>query len=66
MLLRKELKKMLVVTRGDKGSVVIKNNEVAECGVRKNLKIIDLTGAGDLFAAGFLYGFINNLTLKES
>ena len=62
----KELKKMLVVTRGDKGSVVIKNNEVAECGVRKNLKIIDLTGAGDLFAAGFLHGFINDLTLKES
>ena len=62
----KDLKKTLVVTRGDKGSVVIKNNEVAECGVRKNLKIIDLTGAGDLFAAGFLHGFINNLTLKES
>jgi len=62
----KELEKMLVITRGDKGSVVIKNNEVAECGVRKNLKIIDLTGAGDLFAAGFLHGFINDLTLKES
>ena len=62
----KELKKILVVTRGDKGSVVIRNNEVAECGVRKNLKIIDLTGAGDLFAAGFLHGFINDLTLKES
>ena len=46
--------------------MVIKNNEVAECGVRKNLKIIDLTGAGDLFAAGFLHGFINDLTLKES
>ena len=62
----KELKKMLVVTRGDKGSVVIKNNDVAECGVKKNLKIVDLTGAGDLFAAGFLHGFINDLTLKES
>ena len=62
----KELKKILVVTRGDRGSVVIRNNEVAECGVRKNLKIIDLTGAGDLFAAGFLHGFINDLTLKES
>ena len=62
----KEIKKILVVTRGDKGSVVIKNNEVAECGVRKDLKIIDLTGAGDLFAAGFLHGFINDLTLKES
>tara|TARA_A100001015_G_scaffold32398_1_gene35946 strand:- start:315 stop:1244 length:930 start_codon:yes stop_codon:yes gene_type:complete len=62
----KELKKMLVVTRGDKGSVVIKNNDVAECGVKKNLKIVDLTGAGDLFAAGFLHGFINDLTLEES
>ena len=62
----KELKKMLVVTRGDKGSVVIKNNDVVECGVKKNLKIVDLTGAGDLFAAGFLHGFINDLTLKES
>ncbi len=62
----KELKKMLVVTRGDKGSVVIKNNDVAECGIKKNLKIVDLTGAGDLFAAGFLHGFINDLTLEES
>ena len=62
----KELKKILVVTRGDKGSVVIKNNDVAECGVKKNLKIVDLTGAGDLFAAGFLHGFINDLTLEES
>ena len=62
----KELKKTLVVTRGDKGSVVIKNNEVAECGVRKNLKIIDLTGAGDLFAGGFLDGYVKGKSVKES
>ena len=61
----KNLKKLIVITRGEKGSVVINNEEVAEFGVQKNLKIIDLTGAGDLFAAGFLHGYINNKTLKE-
>ena len=44
----------------------IKDNEIVECGVEKDLKIVDLTGAGDLFAAGFLHGHINNLSLKES
>ncbi len=62
----KKLKKLLVITRGEKGSIAIKGNEIAECGVKKNLKIVDLTGAGDLFAAGFLHGNINNLSLKES
>ena len=62
----KELNKILVVTRSDKGSVVITQNEVAECESQKNLKIIDLTGAGDLFAAGFLHGYINKMTIKES
>tara|TARA_Y100000590_G_C15723735_1_gene1014413 strand:- start:2480 stop:3409 length:930 start_codon:yes stop_codon:yes gene_type:complete len=62
----KNLGKLLVITRGEKGSVVIKKNEVVECNSKKNLKIIDLTGAGDLFAAGFLHGYINNLTIKES
>ena len=57
----KQLGKMLVITRGEKGSVVIKNGEVAECKSKPNLKILDLTGAGDLFAAGFLHGHINNL-----
>jgi len=55
----------LVITRGEKGSVVIKNHEVTECQSKTNLKIIDLTGAGDLFAAGFLHGIINNVTTKE-
>jgi len=62
----KNLGKLIVITRGEKGSIAIKNNEIVEFGVEKNLKIIDLTGAGDLFAAGFLHGQINNLTLRES
>ncbi len=62
----KDLKKIIVITRGEKGSLLIKNNEVVEFGIQKNLKVIDLTGAGDLFAAGFLHGHINNLSGKES
>jgi len=62
----KNLGKLMIITRGEKGSVVINKNDVFECGIKKNLKIVDLTGAGDLFAAGFLHGYINNLTLKES
>ena len=62
----KELKKLIVITRGEKGSIAIKNEEVVDFGIQRNLKIVDLTGAGDLFAAGFLHGYINNLSLKES
>jgi len=62
----KNLGKLIVLTRGEKGSVAIKGDEVAECGIQKNLKIVDLTGAGDLFAAGFLHGTVNNLSTKES
>ena len=62
----KELNKTLVITRSDKGSVVINQNEVIECKSQKNLKIVDLTGAGDLFAAGFLHGHINKMSLQES
>ena len=62
----KELGKLLVVTRGEKGSIAIQKDAVVECGSKKNLKIVDLTGAGDLFAAGFLHGYINNLSIKES
>ena len=62
----KQLGKLIVITRGEKGSVAIQKNEIIECKAKKNLKIVDLTGAGDLFAAGFLYGYINNLSLKNS
>jgi sugar/nucleoside kinase (ribokinase family) len=62
----KKLGKFLIITRGEKGSIAIKNHEVIECESKKNLKIVDLTGAGDLFAAGFLHGFINKLSTKES
>jgi sugar/nucleoside kinase (ribokinase family) len=61
----KELEKLLVITRGSKGSVAIKGNEIFECDSQKNLKIIDLTGAGDLFAAGFLHSYINNVNINE-
>ena len=62
----KKLGKLLVITRGEKGSIAINKNNVIECDSKKNLKILDLTGAGDLFAAGFLHGHINNSSIKES
>ena len=61
----KQLGKLLIVTRGEKGSVAIKNEEIIECQSKPNLQIIDLTGAGDLFAAGFLHGIIGNKSTKE-
>jgi len=61
----KQLNKLIVITRGEKGSVAIRGQEIFENGIEKNLKIVDLTGAGDLFAAGFLYGYINKLPLKK-
>ena len=62
----KEINKLIVITRGNKGAVAINKNEVIECSAKKNLKIKDLTGAGDLFAGGFLHGLINNKSTKES
>jgi fructokinase len=61
----KQLNKLVVVTRGEKGAIAVNGEEVIENGIQKNLKIIDLTGAGDLFAAGFLHGYINKLSTKE-
>ena len=61
----KKLNKLVVVTRGEKGAVAINGDEIVESNVQKNLNIIDLTGAGDLFAAGFLHGYINKLSTKE-
>ena len=62
----KSIGKLMVITRGEKGSIAIRGDEVVEFGIFKNLNIVDLTGAGDLFAAGFLHGQINNLSIKES
>jgi fructokinase len=62
----KQLKKLIVVTRGEKGAVAILGDKIIEVGIQSNLKILDLTGAGDLFAAGFLHGYINKLSIKES
>jgi fructokinase len=61
----KQIKKNVVITRGKKGAISILNNELIECEAQKNLNIKDLTGAGDLFAAGYLHGIINNLSIKE-
>jgi sugar/nucleoside kinase (ribokinase family) len=62
----RKLKKLSVITRGEKGAIAIKGDDIQECEVQKDLKIVDLTGAGDLFASGFLHSHINNLSLKES
>ena len=62
----KETKRLIVITRGSKGAVAIKDNEIIECAANQNLKIVDLTGAGDLFAGGFLHGFVNKKTIEES
>jgi sugar/nucleoside kinase (ribokinase family) len=62
----KQLNKLIVITRGEKGALAINGEEVVESGIQKNLKIVDLTGAGDLFAAGFLHGYVNKLSTKES
>ena len=62
----KSIKKLVVVTRGENGAIAIQNKKVIEANAKKDLKIKDLTGAGDLFAAGFLHGYINNFDLKES
>ncbi len=61
----KQLNKLVVITRGDKGAIAVNGNEVIETDIQKNLKIVDLTGAGDLFASGFLHGYINKLSTKE-
>jgi sugar/nucleoside kinase (ribokinase family) len=62
----KQLNKLIIVTRGEKGAVAIQGEKISECGILQNLKILDLTGAGDLFAAGFLHGYINKLSIEES
>ena len=61
----KQLNKLIIVTRGEKGAVAINGEEIVENGIKKNLNIVDLTGAGDLFAAGFLHGYVNKISTKQ-
>ena len=62
----KQIGKLIIITKSSKGSIAINRNEIVECDSQKDLKIVDLTGAGDLFAAGFLHGYVNNLSIKKS
>ncbi len=62
----KEVKKLMIITRGEKGAISINENEIIEIEAKPNLNIVDLTGAGDLFAAGYLHGFINNFHQKSA
>ena len=61
----KDIKKLLIITRGEKGAISIDGDQITEVGIKRNLNIVDLTGAGDLFAAGYLHGFINDFKQKE-
>ena len=62
----KEINKNVIITRGADGAIAIKNREIFKCNAKSNLNIVDLTGAGDLFAAGYLHGIINNLSIQEA
>ena len=62
----KSLNKNVIITRGEKGALAVNKGEIVECAAEKNLHVTDLTGAGDLFAAGYLHGIINNLSIHES
>ena len=61
----KEIKKLIVITRGENGAISIKGDDINEIGVKKNLNIVDLTGAGDLFASGYLHGYLNNFSQRD-
>ena len=60
------INKLVIITRGDKGAIAINRDEIVKCSSKEGLKIKDLTGAGDLFASGFLHGLINNKSIKDS
>ena len=66
IIFAKQIKKQIIITRGEKGAIAISGDKIEEVTAKKNLKIMDLTGAGDLFAAGFLHGYINGLNTKDS
>jgi fructokinase len=61
----KKLNKLIVITRSEKGSLAIKDNEIINCNSEKVDEIVDLTGAGDLFAAGFLKEYLEKSNIKK-
>ncbi len=61
----KSLDKLVVITRGANGAIAIQGDNITECSAKKNLKIKDLTGAGDLFAGGFIHGYINREPIEK-
>ena len=61
----KQLNKLIIITRSENGSLAIKNNEIVNCESVKVDKILDLTGAGDLFAAGFLKEYLEKSEIKK-
>ena len=62
----REIDKNIIITRGADGAIAVKNKEIFQCNAKNNLNLVDLTGAGDLFAAGYLHGIINNLSIEEA
>ena len=61
----KSINKLIIITRGEKGSAAILNNEIINCESTKVEKVLDLTGAGDLFAAGFLKEYLDKSNIKK-
>jgi fructokinase len=61
----KNFSKLIIVTRGEKGSVAVQNQNVIDCESIRVDKVLDLTGAGDLFAAGFLKEYLDKSDIKK-
>jgi len=61
----KKINKLIVITRGENGSLAVFNNEIINCESVRVQKVVDLTGAGDLFASGFFKEYLDNSTIKE-
>ncbi len=61
----KNINKLIIITRSENGSMAILNNEISNCESIKVDKVLDLTGAGDLFAAGFLKEYLDKSNIKK-
>lgn len=61
----KKMNKIFAITLGDKGAKIVNQTNIIQVEAKKVENIIDTTGAGDIFAAGFLLQFINKKNLNE-